>query len=392
MLGLYKYGLCWLILTWILLLFISQIIDTLGRFIDPSFARFRYLFLFLIVLSVIIYLIIRKINWKKIQALNPVFNVFIFVLTGLTIVSGLRVLQKENRHMTILNGRKFPSFNIKSDLIWILLDEYTDPVSLKSQFKADNYLVDSLKLKGFFVFDTLHSRSDTTVYSVGSLFNLDDNIPIANYNYATNYLNQSILVKNLQRGGYDFVNLDFFNIGGHPKLSYLRIFPDKFVDQIISGSVFAVLMEKFNEEAMPFDSYNQKVINAFKSNVLIKRTKPIFIWAHLLIPHAPFYRDANGNLNKFPVLDIKAAPPSTATRQYINYLNYANKVVLKMLNEIPDWKNKTIIISGDHGARMLVPANDPRRKQTFGAIYYPGMDKKELSKIKYMQQIPFHLH
>ena len=199
-------------------------------------------------------------------------------------------------------------------------------------------------------------------------------------------------MNNLQKTGYEFVNLDFLNIGAHPKFFYLGIFPDNYTDQILTESVFTILSGRISERKMLFDNYNQKVINAFKLNVVKKRTKPVFIWTHLLIPHKPFYRDANGNINKSPVVDLKSSSHSIVSSQYIGYLNYGNKVLLEMLNEIPDWKNKTIIISGDHGARMIIPNNDPRRKQTFGAIYYPGMDKKELSKIKYMQQIPFHLH
>ncbi|MBB5623298.1 hypothetical protein HDE69_004382 [Pedobacter cryoconitis] len=278
------------------------------------------------------------------------------------------------------------------DLIWILLDEYASPASLSSQFKFHDTLVDSLQTKGFFVFDKLRSRSDATVYSVNSLFNLDDSVSISNYIYATDYLDKSHWVKHLEKTGYKFINLDFFNIGGHPKFSYLRIFSDNYTDQIIAGSMFVWILDNLNEDKMPFDRYNQKIISAFKQKVYEKHDKPVFIWVHLLIPHSPFFRNANGDLNKSPVSDIKTSPASAVIEQYTSYLSYGNTVVLKMLNEIPDWKNKVIIISGDHGARMLIPDDDPRRKQTFGAIYYPSMDHKELSKIKYMQQIPFHLH
>jgi hypothetical protein len=392
--GLYKYGSYWLIFTWILLLFLNQITIYLNEYLDKSFVRFRYFFLFTILLCVVIYLIGNKISKKNTQALNAIINVFLLILIGSNVVLGLELIYKENAHTVALNRKKHTSLKIKNnkDLIWILLDEYTDPASLRSQFKTRNSLVDSLKIRGFFVFDKLQSRSDATAYSLNSLFNLDDSIPISNYSYAVHHLNESIWVDSLRRNGYKFINFDFLKIGNSPKFTYLRIFPDNYIDQIISGSMFAILLEKFSESKMPFDSFNQKIVRAFKLKVRGKQSKPVFIWTHLLIPHEPFYRDANGNINKSPVFDLKASPPSIISSQYIGYLNYGNKIVLEMLNEIPDWKNKIIVISGDHGARMLVPDNDPRRKQPFGAIYYPGMDQKELSKIKYMQQIPFHLH
>lgn len=392
--GFYKFGSCWLIFTWILFLFSEQIINYLNEYIDPAFVRFRYLFLVIISICLVIYLICRKVDRQKILILNSIINVFVFILTVLTITSGVKLVYWERNHNIALNNRRLPSLDIKNnnDVIWILLDEYTDPASLKSQFKYHDFLVDSLEMKGFFVFDKLKSQSSTTVYSISSLFNLNDTIPIANYSYATHYLDENIWINHLHRIGYDFVNLDFLNIGGYPKFSYLRIFSDNYFDQIISGSVFASLLDNLTEEKNVIDIYNQKVIRVFKQKVNEKRNKPVFIWTHLMIPHEPFYRDANGNMNKSPVLNVSTSPASLIIKQYTEYLSYGNNVLLKMLNEIPNWKNKTIIISGDHGARMLIPDNDPRRKQTFGAIYYPGMDKKELGKIEYMQQIPFHLH
>ncbi|AMP97134.1 hypothetical protein AY601_0163 [Pedobacter cryoconitis] len=393
-LGLYEYGSLWLIFSWIILLFIDRFLDLLSKFIDPSFFHLAYVIMLIIILCLIIGLISKKTGSRKLRKLYPVMNVFIFILIGLTLLSGIKLDQQEKKHATALTNRKLPSVEIKNnkDLIWILLDEYADPASLKTQFKFHSYLVDSLETKGFFVFDTLRSRSDATVHSINSLFNLDDSIPRPNYSYATNGLNQNLWIKSLQQKGYEFVNLDFFNIGGHPKFYLLRFFTDNYTDQLIDGSVFSILLNKIIKKDMPADQYNQKIISAFKLKVREKRAKPAFIWVHLLIPHEPFYRDANGQLNKDPVLDVNSSSHAKVASQYTAYLNYGNKVVLEMLNGIPDWRNKTIVISGDHGARMIVPDNDPRRKQTFGAIYYPDMDKKELNKIKYMQQIPFHLH
>ncbi|QNK63107.1 hypothetical protein H7F33_00850 [Pedobacter sp. PAMC26386] len=278
-------------------------------------------------------------------------------------------------------------------MIWILLDEYASPASLESQFNFKDPLVDSLKDKGFFVFDGLHSRSDVTIYSVNSLFNLDYSPPVSNFMYATGYLNKSIWVKRMKNLGFEFISLDFQNIGNHNKIENLRIFPDNYSDQVLRGILFVDIFNNlFEKSAMPFDDYNQMVIKQFSRVVRVRRSKYALMWAHLLIPHPPFYRRTNGEINKSPILDLNTAPALVVTKQYTDYLSYGNSVVLKMLNEIPDWKSKTIIISGDHGARMLISPDDPRRRQPFGAIYYPGMDKNKLSKIKYMQEIPFYLH
>lgn len=390
----YKYGIAWFIPAWILILFPELIIYTVSQFADSSFVRVRYLIICLILLCLFINLIRIKLSDQKASKLNPVLNIFLFMFMAMTILNGIQVKIYENAHSLYLQNRKQPSISIKNnkDIIWILLDEYASPASLESQFHFHDPLADSLKQKGFFVYDNLYSRSDGTLYAVNSLFNLDDSIQVSSPMYAADYLDKSIWVKQLKQNGYEFISLEFLNIGGQSRSAYMRIFPANYMDQVLFGTLFTNLLDKITKGNKPFDDYNQQAIRELKLNIHVKRKKPTFIWAHLLIPHPPFYRDAKGNLNKSPVLDANISSSSTVVKQYTSYLSYANSVILNILNEIPDWKNKTIIISGDHGARMLVPANDPRRKQTFGAIYYPGMDKKELSKIKYMQQFPFHLH
>ncbi|WP_183883211.1 hypothetical protein [Pedobacter cryoconitis] len=393
--GLYKYGISWLILVWILVLFFSQIAAFLTTVIDPSFLRLRYLVTFIFVFSLLVYVIKRRVGYEIISGLNYLVNVFVLILTGLIIFSGVQIYLKEKGHNFYLQNRKLPSLKIKDnkDIVWILLDEYASPASLKSQFNFKDSLVDSLGNKGFYVFENMNSRSDTTVYSVNSLFNLDDSVTISNYANATVYLNQSSWINHLTKFGYDFISLDFLNIGGHPKLQDLKIFPDNYIGQVLNGTLFISAWDSlFLKHKMPYDDYNQMIVSKFNKNMHLKRSRPVFTWTHLLIPHTPFYRDAHGRVNEHPIEVFDAASSKEVTRQYTSYLSYANTVVLKMLNGIPDWKNKIIIISGDHGARMLVPEHDPRRKKTFCAIYYPGMDKLKISKIKYMQQIPFYLH
>ncbi|WP_170123278.1 sulfatase-like hydrolase/transferase [Pedobacter nutrimenti] len=393
-LNLYKYGVLWILLLWICVLFTYPIVLTLENFINPVLIRFRYFLSIIVLLTFLIYQIKKRISPKKTRAINYVLNTFTLILTGSVLFSGLNSAIKEQKNYTNLQNKKAPSIEVKNkkDLIWILLDEYASPNSLKSQFNFHNPLTDSLSSKNFYIFNTIFSRNDTTIHSLSSLFNLDDSIPNQNFTYAANKLIHSLWIKKLKQDGYNFTNLDFLNIGAEPKFQHLRIFPDNYIDQILNETLIAGLWDKFKGNTMPFDNYNQNIIQKLPSILHQKHKQPNFLWIHLLIPHPPFYRDANGNLNKNPVDDPSKFPPSEVIKQYTGYVSYANKVVLNILNQIPDWKNKVIVISGDHGARMLIPPNDPRRKQPFAAIYYQGMDTTALSKIKYLQQIPFHLH
>lgn len=393
--GLYKYGVSWIIFVWILVLFPDQVFFIAGLFLSPSFIRIRYLLIYVLILYLLGYIFKKWIVNKHISSLNYFLNIFVFILMAVVLQSGIQNYLKEIKHKKYLQKKEFSSLKVKdnNDVIWILLDEYTSPASLKSQFNFKTSLVDSLNNKGFFVFNDLHSRSDVTVLSINSLFNLDDSIPSSNHSYAADYLNKSIWVKNLKKNGYEFVSSDFLNVGGNPKLLNLSLFPDNYSEILLNRTLITSMrLTVFSDKKELYDYYNQQAIMKFYRDIHVKRSGPSFIWTHLLIPHTPFYRDAHGKLNAHPIEVFDVASSKEIAKQYTDYLSYANTVVLKMLNGIPDWKNKTIIISGDHGARMLIPENDPRRKKTFCAIYYPGMDKQKISKIKYMQQIPFYLH
>lgn len=394
--GLIKYGSGWLIIVWIAVLFSDPVISFFSKFISPAYFAPHYLPLLLVLPGLLLIWLRRKISERNILLFNRLFNVFIFILIGFAVISGINIRQYENAHDKKAQARVLPGLgtnNVK-DIIWILMDEYAAPANLKSQFNYHDDLVDSLKARNFFVFDLLATRSDRTVYSVNSLFNLDDSIPTSNYLYAANYLNKSSWVKKLSINGYNFVNLDFFDIAGHSKFSYLPIYPDNYCDQLFINSLIAPLTERISKaDKMPIDSYNGRVIGELIKQANAKKTGPTFIWAHLLIPHAPFYRDEKGTIVNDPVEDPeRSASSSKVSRQYTGYLSYGNNVILNILKKIPGWKDKTIVISGDHGARMLIPPHDRRRTETFAAIYSPGMDENELKTIKYLQQIPFHLH
>ena len=125
--------------------------------------------------------------------------------------------------------------------------------------------------------------------------------------FSNNYLDRTIWYKNsLRLKHYLFprTNLSY---------AYLGIFP---------------LLNKLNEQ---------------------KDKRPFFVYAHIMMPHSPFYFDENGNRqiteNKNLPLKIK----------YLKQLIFTNKLIYSTINQILA-NSKTepiIIIQGDHGFRYL---------------------------------------
>lgn len=357
--------------------------------------RLRYILAFLLIFYVFLYLYQRRMSPFHLAFINKILNTFIIILTCTCLITGIHNYTSEKRHELALKQRDIviKSNVSKKDIIWILADEYASPHALLKYFQFKDPLVDTLKKKGFFVFDNISSRSDVTIFSINSLFNLDDSLPLPNFMYAAQYLRISLWIKFLKQQGYQFTNLDFLNIGDQQHFLKLRIFPETYLDQILANTLLIRLWNSIiQNNKRPNDEYNFEVMKALHEKLTLSPTSPNFMWAHLMIPHTPFYRDSSGSLNANPISDLDHAHSNEIIHQYTSYLSYGNKKIIGILDSIPNWKNKIIIISGDHGARMLLKENDPERRSTFAAIYYSGMQDSELNTIKYIQQIPLHLH
>jgi len=391
--GLGKYIAGWLLISWVTVLFTANIIKLIV-YTFKIFFNVDYLFFTAVIACVLFFFFIRNKKILFIHKANKFINIFSFFLLSIIFITGIINARKENQHASNKSYGNIPIMQHKNDIIWILLDEYAAPAYMNNQLQFHNNLVDSLRSKNFYVFDSLASRFDQTIYSLNALFNLDDSIPVSNYQYAAHYLKQSKWVGQLEKQGYSFINLDFLNIGAKEKFMNINMFPDNYTEKIFNNSLFARIANKIKrvDEKMRIDNYNNQVILELTKAEQQKSSPPRFIWSHLLIPHLPFYRNTNGSMNPKYIVDPFLSSKDELSKQYLAYISYANSIVLKILAQIPDGQQKTIIISGDHGARMLLPKDDRRRFITFAAIYSPEMDTIKLKQIKYLQQIPYHLH
>jgi len=388
--GLSKYIIGWIIFAWCTLLFKDFIFEIA---VNPFSINLRVsqLIYILFFLCILFFFIKRNQSILFTKKINQILNIFLSFLIVLTCLSGFKTNKLEKLHQSYIDDKSRPSINMTTnrDIIWILLDEYAAPACLKSQFHFHDWLVDSLQNKGFFVFDSLPSRYDATLLSINSLFNLDDSMPVSNSTYSAHYLKQSKWVYQLEQAGYSFISLDFLPIYSNPSFHTLPFYSDNYFNQIIQNTAIPIIWFKLSGS---IDIYNLELIQSLKKLIQKANNRPVFIWAHLLIPHFPSYRDEYGIMNNKIIFNASISKPEAVKNAYKGYLFYGNNIVLDILNKIPNWKNKTIIISGDHGARMFLSPKDPRRFATFAAIYYTGMEKTELKHIKYLQQIPFYLH
>ncbi|MBS1638415.1 MAG: sulfatase-like hydrolase/transferase, partial [Bacteroidetes bacterium] len=172
---------------------------------------------------------------------------------------------------------------------------------------------------------------------------------------------------------------------------FRTISPKNYEEQIFINSLSPIILEALFPSIKKINAFNTKIFPAAIEKINAQQNQKRFFWIHALMPHPPFLKDSLGNDIQTNFDINSSSNKKAADSLYCNYLAYANKVVLKFLDSIKDWQNKTIVISGDHGYRLDIMAHDPYCFATFAAIYYPNMDTADLKKIKYLQQIPLHL-
>lgn len=312
------------------------------------------------------------------NTLTQVLTTFLLILTGTSLISGIQESNKKGN----LPGMAFPKKK-HTGIVWILMDEYASSRSLLQYFNYRNTLDTFLRQKDFILLDSIRSRSDETLFSLHAIFNNDDSLKPRDFTTALVSLEKSNWVAGLSAAGIPFVNLDFIDIGGKPKIKDLYVFPDTYLKQILYGSL--IFYAESKRETMQTDDYNILVKTKLDSLLQLTPDTTGLIWAHFLIPHSPFLRKQNGQLlnEEKPLL---AGP--ALKQQYIGYLQYGNTVIEEIIQKDTLFRNKIVVISGDHGTRFpFIVRKDWFRP--FCAIHFPkGFDTTGLYKTRYISQLP----
>ena len=109
-----------------------------------------------------------------------------------------------------------------------------------------------------------------------------------------------------------------------------------------------------------------------KKTAAIPHSKPRFIFSQLILPHHPYYYDSMGNRRK----NLDQSPVVQQEKDdYIQYLIYTNKKLLKLVDSIQQ-TSKTppiIMLMSDHGYRRFADKKyDDFQFMTLNTIYLPN--------------------
>jgi len=277
------------------------------------------------------------------------------------------------------------------DVYLLLMDEYASTTSLKEWYGYDNSALDSfLRDRGFHIQQRSRSNYNFTPFSMASILNMSylqglepgNHATIAGYASSKDLIRSSEVVKQFAAHGYDIINYSVFDLEGKPSEVNLRLLAGK-TDLITGQTLWSRIIHDigWNFHGLPLRAVKDQVYQVLHDNdhfiaetekqSAIRSVRPRFIYAHLLLPHNPFYYDKHGALNEPRNLRQNI-------QGYLDYLPYTNEVIKKLLTSIQqNTQNKAVIIMmGDHGVRYPAPGDTMHMHdhQNQNAVFFPDRD------------------
>jgi len=386
-----------------------------NRYLIPAFG---------LVLGISIFFIIRarRVFDNATSILNVISIVFIIVAISNVALVGAEITScdKCSNQEFFYEARDFSDyfesheFSISEnqelpDVYYLILDEYARNDALIDYHNFSNHeLTEFLEKKGFHIAKNSFANYPMSVQSIPAIMNMDyinflaDEIgtevrnykPLNGKNYGL-YPN-NMVIKNFKEMDYKIITFNTFALHLHenPLADKTFCHRDKFLldnrlaDVLARTSIFGYYIERWAEGEL-----RQATLCAFENfgNAGNVFDEPVFVWAHVMLPHPPWIFGPNGE-------EITPGKPLLITdnpefrdsgwepkRQYIQQVQFANKKTIEVVeNILENNRNAIIIIQGDHGTawetNWMEPSKEDawQRLRNFDAIYFPDKDKRDL--------------
>ena len=280
------------------------------------------------------------------------------------------------------------------DVYYIVLDAYTGSSSLKKFLNYDNQeFVSYLTNKGFNVNHESYSNYFGTELSTISTLNMrylnfltEEKDGYQEFPPPERMYEENIVMQNFKSAGYKVilihkpftqtkVSLPLFDLELCERNKYVD---SELFSMTIKTSILILLLEKWEEQDL-----RDAALCGFSElpKQHQKFDEPIFVYAHLLIPHPPYIFGPEGE----PVSSVGPAGLVSWKDKdgYINGIKFANKKIKEVVDELlTDLENPPIIIiQADHGSQFdFDPSNTSNEyleqvTSIFSAYYLPGMEK-----------------
>ena len=347
--------------------------------IFPNTFIIRYIFILplvsLLSIVLIIYLYKTKRRFTRItKYLNLLFILLILIDAG-------TLLFKSTKQQGITVAPLYRDFITcdtcdRPDIYLIIADEYAGKIQLKDIFSFDNlHFERQLQQRGFYISENSKSNYNLTVYSMASLLNMDYlknlNRDTANQQDVLNcrkLINKNNVLDFFKSNGYDIYNYSFFYLDNKPNLVSNIFFTSN-----ISFVMSQTFLKRFNYDLgshfaskqtlldiAQHNLFNDEKVDSLTRKIVLKKTaRPKFVYAHLGMPHHPYYFDSLGKAAGYEDL---SDDNKFNKKAYIDYLLYTNKILLSLVDHIKDNSEQPpiILLMSDHGFRQIERSVDKK--------------------------------
>ena len=307
---------------------------------------------------VLIALVIRflPIRFLTITRIINVVAITLIVLPVFSIVE----YHFSNQRQSPSNDRSKPAHHenaapdtIMPDIYYLIFDRYASAATLQKRFWLDNTpFENNLRKKGFYVVSQSTSNYPKTAYSLASSLKMDyiDELSVewggATNNWKPIYdkLQNFKVLDFLKRRGYRFVLAGSwweptrFNPRADQVINY-RSIPEFFGVFYRSTAFYPFL----SMAGIVDIRHNQwlRIKHEFKELGQVKRvdSRPVFVFAHLLIPHNPFVFDSNGSY-----IPYEKEMYRNQDSCYHAQLIYANRLIGELVDSLLQKNPKPVII------------------------------------------------
>lgn len=334
--------------------------------------QYRYLIPFLLVITTLLFLVLRMVSVETKKQLTAYLNVLfiILVLTEIGYVIENSISDQSTEFTANRLELKKIDQDKKPNIYFFILDEYVGSSTLKNHFGFNNKVFDSaLRERSFLVPLTPNSNYNYTPFSILSILNMDyikgydkkDLYSGLAVNKCVKSIEHNLLASFFAKNDYRIINNSFFRIGNEsyiPKLflpTEERILLDKTFGSVLWNDLLCTVHSNrfhflIRDGIARIEMYNRAVYEKTVQNIK-KGNVSHFMYSHFMMPHFPYLRTKDGKLRDLGQVH-KESNETRNIKSYVEYLQYCNSMVVDLIDKISDKDpGAIVVIASDHGIR-----------------------------------------
>ncbi len=334
---------------------------------DFEIGRHRFLLIIYVALIIIASYYFTKTK-RKLVSPTTIANYISATLFVIILVNiGTYYLENNYLYDTDTTSEKYPfdasTVTTYPDIYYIILDDYANSKSLEKSFGFDNQeFITFLTKRGFDVADQSYSNYPSTIHSLPSIMNLkyvnylSEKYSDSNDEHELYHMmNSNLVTQYFKSIGYETINFDGGNFFDELEIFDYNICKRNFWHKelwsiIQHKTILGPLSIKKSSEDLR--EYRLCVFSELPS-LQHNHDKPIFVFAHIMMPHSPYLFKANGEPQS-PEKVFLDLDPEFNKLPYVEQLQFVNKKTREVVDKLLSESNvqPIIIIQSDHGARM----------------------------------------